>query len=142
MDYVDTSVLVPLFIPEPDSTAVRGWFDRRPARSVAMSDWTLVEFASTIGIKVRTGALNRAQARSACGLMTKLAAESIRVITPTRDDYRRAAGYLARHELGLRAGGALHAVVARSEPRSRLVTFDRRLIDAGRKLGIRVVSPI
>ena len=142
MDYLDTSVLVALFIPEPDSAAVRAWFDARPAGSFAISDWTLVEFASAMGIKVRTGALSPAQARSARSLMNQLATESLRVIVPTRDDYARAAGYLGRHELALRAGDALHAAITQSESRIRLVTLDRRLIDAGRKLKIRIVSPI
>lgn len=142
MQYVDTSVLVSLFVPEPDSATVRAWFDARPTASFIISDWTLVEFASAMGLKVRRGALRRAQASTACSLMNRLAEDSFRIVTPTRDDYRRAAGYLARHELGLRAGDALHAAIAQGEGALELITLDRRLVAAGRRLKLRVTSPV
>lgn len=142
MDYIDTSVLVSMFVPEPDSAAVRAWFDSRLTRSLAISDWTLVEFNSAMGIKARAGALRPAQARAACSLMDQLAKDSFRVITPTREDYARAAGFLVRHELGLRAGDALHAAITLSDEPMNLVTLDRRLIDAGRRLKLRIESPV
>lgn len=141
MHYLDTSVLVSLFVPEPDSAAVRAWFEIRKAESFAVSDWSLVEFASAMGLKVRTRSLRPKQANTAYRLMNQLARESFRVITPTRDDYGRAAGYLARHDLGLRAGDALHAAVAQGEAPMTLVTLDLRLIAAGRKLKLRIASP-
>lgn len=141
MHYIDTSVLVSLFVPEPDSDAVRAWFDARPTGPFAISDWTFVEFASAMGLKVRASTLRPNQARTACGLMNQLTQDSFRVITPTRDDYARAAGYLARHDLGLRAGDALHAAVAQSESSMNLITLERRPIAAGRKLKLRITSP-
>ncbi|HUP92983.1 MAG TPA: type II toxin-antitoxin system VapC family toxin [Solimonas sp.] len=142
MLYLDTSVLVPLFVPEPESAALRGWLESNAAASLAISDWTLTEFASAMGIKVRTKALKPEQARKACELMDRLAADSFRVFTPTRSDFGKAAEYLGHHSLGLRAGDALHLAVAQNEGAERFYTVDRRLIEAGRRLKVAIASPV
>ena len=54
MIYVDTSALVPLFIREAKSEAVIAWLESSGER-LAISEWSLVEFASATAIKVRTG---------------------------------------------------------------------------------------
>ncbi|MCI4428432.1 MAG: type II toxin-antitoxin system VapC family toxin, partial [Burkholderiales bacterium] len=51
MIYVDTSALVPVFIREPKSEAVIGWLESSGER-LAISEWSLVEFASAAAIKV------------------------------------------------------------------------------------------
>ncbi len=142
MIYLDTSVLVPLFVPEPDSDPMRAWFDTRSGETLAISDWTLTEFASAMGIKVRDKGLKPDQARKACSLMGELVADSLKVFTPTRSDYRRAAEHLGHHTLGLRAGDALHLAIAQNEGVARLYTLDRRLLEAARKLNLRAASPI
>ena len=142
MLYLDTSLLVPLFVPEPDSTAVRGWFNVRADESLAISEWTLTEFASAMSIKVRDKKLKPDQARDACALLEKLAADSLKVFTPARRDYGKAVEYLGQHALGLRAGDALHLAVAQNEGADCLYTLDRRLIEAGRKLRLKVASPL
>lgn len=49
MVYLDTSVLVPLFVPEPASINVRRWFEQQGGIVLAISDWTMTEFASALG---------------------------------------------------------------------------------------------
>lgn len=142
MLYLDTSVLVPLFVPEPESGSVRAWFDKQAGETLAISDWTLAEFASAMGIKVRDKGLKAEQAYKACALMEKLAADSLKVFTPTRSDYARATGHLGHHALGLRAGDALHLAIANNEDARCLYTLDRRLINAARKLKLKAASPI
>ena len=142
MRYLDTSVWVPLFVPEPESAALRAWFDANAGETLTISDWTLTEFASAMGIKVRDKGLKPDQARSACTLMDKLAADSLKVVTPTRSDYSKAAEHLGHHALGLRAGDALHLAVAQNQGADCLYTLDRRLIEAGRKLKFKTASPI
>jgi predicted nucleic acid-binding protein len=142
MRYLDTSLLVPLFLPEPESAPVRRWLDRQTGQLLAISDWTLTEFASVFGIKVREKTLKPEQARNACALVAKLAAECLQVITPTRADYVRAADYLAQHQLGLRAGDALHLAVAHNEGAETVYSLDRRFIEAGKKLNIKTTRPI
>ncbi len=146
MFYLDTSVLVPLFVPEPQSAPIRAWFDAQAAKTagvkLAISAWTLTEFASAMGIKVRDKGLKPAQAQTACALMQKLSADSLCVFTPTRSAFDRAAEYLAQHALGLRAGDALHLAIAQHENLACLYTLDRRLIEAARRLNLSVKSPI
>jgi predicted nucleic acid-binding protein len=142
MLYLDTSVLVSLFLPDPESELVRAWFNDRSEDTLAISDWTMTEFASAMGIKVRDKGLKPDQARKASSLMQGLATDSLEVFTPTRSDYRKAAEHLERHALGLRAGDALHLAIAQNKVAECLYTLDRRLIDAARKLQVKAASPI
>jgi predicted nucleic acid-binding protein len=64
MVYVDTSVLVPLFLNEPYSAAVGNWYSREKGELVAAA-WCVPEFASALGIKQRTGAIDAQQAHGA-----------------------------------------------------------------------------
>ena len=57
MVYVDTSVLVPLFLNEPHSAAASDWYAREKSELVAAA-WCVPEFASSLGIKQRTGAID------------------------------------------------------------------------------------
>lgn len=142
MLYLDTSVLVPLFVPEPLSAQLRHWFDGQSDKTFAISDWTLTEFSSAMGIKVRDKGLKSDQARKACALMDQLARNSFRVITPTRPHFSRATEWLNQHGLGLRAGDALHLAIADLEQAACFQTFDRRLLDIGRRLKIRAAAPV
>ena len=62
MVYVDTSVLVPLFLNEPHSKATAEWYSREKGELVA-AVWCVTEFASALGIKQRTGAIDAEQAQ-------------------------------------------------------------------------------
>lgn len=142
MLYLDTSVLVPLFVPEPESDALRNWFVSHAHETFAISDWTLTEFASAMGIKVRNKALKPEHARRAYVLMQEMADESLAVFIPTRADYIKAAEQLSHHALGLRAGDALHLAIAQNQGADCLYTMDRRLISAARKLKFKATSPV
>jgi hypothetical protein len=140
--YLDTSVLLPLAIPEAASTAVRGWIETVAPDGIAISDWTITEFASALGLKVRTRSLTAAHAAQARQAFDSWAAEGVVVLTPTRADFIRAADYLGNAALGLRAGDALHLAVAANHGALPLFTLDHLLIAAGRKLRIKAKSPI
>ena len=141
---MNTVSVVPLFVLEPLSKPVRAWFEVQATASAApaISAWTLTEFDSAMGIKVRDKGLEPEQAQTACVLMRQLQLDSLRVFTPTRSAFERAAEYLAQHALGLRAGAALHLAIAQNENVDCFYTLDRRLIEAARKLKLRVESPI
>jgi uncharacterized protein len=144
MIYLDTSVLVPLFVAEPQSEAVREWFQANCDEALAVSDWSLLEFVSAMGIKVRLKDLKTEHALRACQLMRESVEDSMQVITPTRSTYGRAVNLLSNLASGLRAGDALHLAVAMDGGVAELVTLDDRFIAASRKLkvDIRVASPI
>ena len=72
MVYVDTSVLVPLFLNETHSVAVANWYVREKGELVAAA-WCVPEFASALGIKQRTGAINAQQAQAAWARFERMA---------------------------------------------------------------------
>jgi uncharacterized protein len=144
MIYLDTSVLVPLFVAEPQSAAVRTWFTANAAQPMAVSNWALVEFASALGVKVRRKDLHAREALRACKLLRELVEASMRIIAPMESTYEQAAGLVGHFASGLRAGDALHLAVAMDAEVAGLYTLDERLIATSRKLrvGFQVASPI
>ena len=134
MVYLDTSVLVPLFLPEPESERIQRWIERQSGELLLISEWTLTEFASALGLKVRTKLLQLDQAREAQKVFEKLAAQSLHVHVPTRADYVRATAFLGQYGLGLRAGDALHLAIAHREAAKAVYSLDRLFVSAGRKL--------
>jgi len=142
MRYLDTSLLVPLLVPEPASDRVQRWLERQAEEALSISEWTLTEFASAMGLKVRAGHLQSDQARRAQVLLEKLAAESFVVQTPTRADYVKAGVFLSQYSLGLRAGDALHLAIAYNNDAEVTYSLDRLFVAAGRKLKIKTERPI
>jgi predicted nucleic acid-binding protein len=142
MLYLDTSVLVPLFIPEPESDRMQRWIERQAAESLYISEWTLTEFASALGLKVRAKHLQPDQARNAQKLLERLAAQSFHVHVPTRADYVKASAFLGEHALGIRAGDALHLAIAYNETAEAVYSLDRLFVSAGRKFKIKTERPI
>jgi predicted nucleic acid-binding protein len=142
MLYLDTSVLVRLFLPEADSDRLQRWIERQDSGGMCISEWTLTEFASALGLKVRSKQLEPEQALDARRLLGTLSAESFLVLTPTRADYVRAAAFLDEHELGLRAGDALHLAIALNEGIDTVYSLDRVFLAAARKLKIKTARPL
>lgn len=144
MIYLDTSVLVPLFVAEPQSAAVRAWLKANTDQALAISDWSLAEFASAMGVKVRRKDLGVEHALQACKVMRESVEESMEVIAPTKSTYVQAVDLLSHLSSGLRAGDALHLAVAMDAEVAGLYTLDKQFIAASHKFkaGIRVASPI
>jgi uncharacterized protein len=143
MIYLDTSVLVCLLVPEPDSAAVRTWLARNQNAELATSNWAIVEFASAMGIKVRQKGLKLRQAESARQMLDTLVAQSLKVEAPSRSAFATAAEMVASFRQGLRAGDALHLAAALEIGADQFATLDRKLILAARrlKLPLKVASP-
>ncbi len=84
MIYVDTSALVPLFIREPKSEAVIAWIESSGER-LAISEWSLVEFASAAAIKVRTGQSAASLVKQATARVHEFAQKHCTVAVPGRE---------------------------------------------------------
>jgi len=141
--YLDTSALVPLVIQEPASLALEGWFDRsaREGEDFVISDWCLTEFASVIGIKLRSRHLDAPKAQRARALMKSIAQDVFRIVPPRGADFTRAAEYLDQTSLGLRAGDALHLAIAVGAEAGPVVTLDKTMLRAARRLGLDAINP-
>ena len=142
MLYFDTSVLVPLFLPEDNSAALRAWLESHRQDRLALSDWGLTEFSSALGIKVREKRLKPAQARTAASLLMQLVNDSFELIVPSRRHFSRATVYLDQHALGLRAGDALHLAIAAEESASCAYSLDRKFLLAARALKVPAAAPV
>ena len=79
-------------------------------------------------------------AATAMAAFKKLVRDYCQVAHVNRSHFDAATGFLANHELGLRAGDALHLAIAVDNDAS-LCTLDRRLLEAAKALGIDAVMP-
>lgn len=139
MIYVDTSALVPVFIREPKSDAVIAWLESAAER-LAISEWSLVEFASAAAIKVRTGQTTVNLAKHAAARAREFAREHCVVAVPGRDEFRRAAEWAGDDSLKLRAGDALHLAIAAALSVEAILCLDNSMIESANALEMKVVS--
>ena len=123
--YVDTSALGALLIDQPESSALLEWLDRSPARLVS-SDLLETELRR---VAVREG-LDQADVTA---LLDGVA------LAPLDRAIYRSAGFLPVPYL--RTLDALHLEAALRLDTDVLLTYDRRLGDAARLVGLEVVAP-
>lgn len=140
MLYLDAAVVLTLFLNETTSRAVETWLARR-RRPLAVSDWALTECASALGIKCRRRELPAGAAASAFAAMEGFARESCELIACAPHHQAGAQELLARFELPLRAGDALHLAMARHAG-ATLVTYDALLLASAKSLDIKVADPL
>jgi len=142
MIYLDTSVLLPLFVREPASDRVRNWFAALPPDELTVSEWTRAEFVSAIGIKVRRGSLEKNVSQEILRTFQQLADHSLMVLVPERGDFLLSSRYLERFELGLRAGDALHLAIALNHGARELCSLDQGLVRSAQRLRIKAQVPV
>jgi len=139
MVYVDTSVLVPLFLNEPHSEAVARWYAHEQGELVAAA-WCIPEFASAIGIKQRTGAIDARQAQGAWARFERMAAADLRLLPVDPAHFHRAAELVLDAASALRAGDALHLACAEAAGAKRIATLDDVLSRNAQRLKIKPVA--
>lgn len=116
------------------TNAVRARFERFAPGETLISSWLTTEVSSALSSKVRIGTLTQSRRAIALGAYQRMFLDNHIVLTVTADHFHQAARYADRHDLGLRAGDALHLAVA-AEHRATLFTLDRRLYAAAQSLG-------
>ena len=139
MIYVDTSALVPVFIREPKSEALIGWIESSGER-LAVSEWSLVEFASAAAIKVRTGQTAAKLAQQATARAREFTRKHCMVAVPGRAEFRRAADLAGDGTLKLRAGDALHLAIATTLGARGILCLDDAMIESAKSLGMNVLT--
>lgn len=125
--YLDSSAAVKLIVHEPESAAVRSWLRSHPRR-----------VSSAL---IRTEIL-RAVRRVELGRLDQ-AAKALRGMTlqAIDDDVLMSAAYLG--PVALRSLDAIHLATAlrMADELEAIVTYDRRMIEGARALGLPVASP-
>ena len=139
MVYVDTSVLVPLFLNKPSSVAVASWYERETSKLVAAA-WCVPEFASALGIKQRTGAIDEQQAQGAWRRFERMAAADLRLLPVEPAHFHRAAELVLDAASALRAGDALHLACAETAGARHMATLDDVLSRNALRLGIKPIA--
>ena len=137
MVYLDTSVVVALFIPEPSTARVSDWFERS-TDTVVSSDWLLTEFASALAVKTRRGELSPRHAKAAWDEFSSLAQSGVRLLPLDRDGFSQASELVRSARSPLRAGDALHLAVALQAGARTIATADSRLATGAEACGLNV----
>lgn len=141
MVYLDTSVLVSLFVREVHSAPVRTWFGHQVPDTLCTSLWTRTELAAALGAKVRSRLLDPRSARTVLATYDNLASRSATILVPERADYALATRLVEDFQSGLRAPDALHLAIARNNGVTALATGDKVLAEAAAALGLVPIVP-
>lgn len=136
--YLDASVLVSLFAPDTLSARADALL-RSSSEAVIVSDFAMVEFASSISRRVRMGETSRAEAGMIFDALDDWCVRIVQRAETEAADMRAASGLLRRLDLSLRTGDALNIAIARRLD-AALATFDNKMADCARKLGLRVLT--
>ena len=139
--YLDTSVLLPSFVKEDTSPVVRRWLAEHAHGEWTTSLWTSVEFASAVGNRVRAGTLSSSDGKAALDAFDKEVTGRAELAEPQPGDFVFARRAMAKFELGLRGGDALHITIALRLEATLLHTLDRRLANAARAFGLDAAEP-
>jgi len=142
MIYFDTSFLTPLFRSEATSSRVARFFQEQQAEELAVSHWTRLEFSNVIARDVRMKVI---EPEAAIQLDSQFDIDVMRafiVILPNRDDFDLCRRYLHRFETSLRVGDAFHLAIASNHNARTFYTLDKKLLRAGKLLGLPVAAGI
>jgi predicted nucleic acid-binding protein len=136
--YCDASALVKLYVPEAGSDELNRALRKR--RDVLISDLAVTEIVSSLARRRREGALTTAIAgrlhRAILSHAEKGVYRRVELIPATHREAERL--LLAAESAPLRAADALHLALAISGEAASVLTYDRRMADAARSVGLAV----
>ena len=136
--YLDASVVVPFFLPDAFTARALSYLNSA-ADQIVVSDFAAAEFASVAGIRLRNKHLTAAAARTAFSNFDSWLGRYAQPAATTGSDIGVAISFLRRLDLTLRAPDAVNLAIA-YRLGAGLATFDSRMADAARKLGIDTIE--
>ena len=134
MLYIDTCVLLAVLMPEVHSAAATALFAEARV-PLAISSWSVTELHSALGLKVRTRALNQAQAEAVLQGFEHSLAPGLLMLELEPQDFRNANACLRGWTTALRAADALHLAIA-SGRGATLCSLDAPFVLAAQQLGL------
>lgn len=136
--YFDASALIKLYLPEPESDALNRVVEGR--RDAIVSDLAVTEIVSSLCRRRREGAVNtQVVDRLRRQILSHFDSGVYRRVELLPEIHREAERLLVSIErVPLRAADALHLALALSGAAASVLTFDRRLADAARALGLNI----
>jgi predicted nucleic acid-binding protein len=136
--YVDASALVKLYVPERESDELNRTLKGR--RDLLVSDLAVTEVVSSLARRRREGALEtESVVRLYRALLAHLEDRVFRRIELVPGTHRDAEKLLLSLDaVPLRSADALHLALAMADEAACVVTYDGRLADAARAVGLQV----
>lgn len=129
-------------MPESTSERIATLFGELEDEDLAVSEWTLLEFALLLARHVRSRSLDVADARIAEARFDAMVDQSFIVYVPNRNDFEQASQWVGYFDMGLRAGDALHLAIAKNRSAAVIHTLDKLMIGTGTRLGVSISSGI
>ena len=136
--YLDTSVIVSLFLDEPRTSAVAALIADR-ARPIVVSEFGVGEFSAAISTTVRMDRLTDIDGIDLLEDFDAWCAEAVMFAAVTSADLNDAIAIVRRFDLKLLFPDALHIATCRRIG-ATLVSGDRRQCDAAATLGVDVAA--
>ena len=135
MLYLDTALVVSLFIAEQATDRVQAWVGRQEPGGLFVSNWVIAEFSSALSMKLRTGKIGLDERARILARFSGAVSTSFSQVEIEPDHFLLAARFADNHATGLRASDALHLAIA-SQHGLTLCTLDKILASAGQLLGV------
>lgn len=133
--YLDTSILVAALGNEPHTASSQDWLAAQAAHDLFISDWVITEFSSALALKLRTGQIKKEHRAECLAVFARLVEHSLTVLPVSSSDFRAAARLSDQHQIGLRAGDALHLAICAAHG-LHMITLDKVLARAATTLAV------
>lgn len=136
--YLDASVLVPLFLLDPFSKKAEAALGKL-GDTLLVSDFAAAEYASVVNRRVRMKDLSMREGRQAFEAFDAWRLAWVDAAETASQDVAACGLFLRRLDLPLMTPDGLHIAIA-SRYNAPIMSFDRQLLGAAKKLGLTVVQ--
>jgi predicted nucleic acid-binding protein len=139
MLYLDTSVLLPLFVADAFTDRADRLIRSRQPVIIGVTDFAIAEAASALSSQVRAGQRPKADVELVFAEMDHWLAEKAESIDVESSDIVMATRLMRSLDLPLRTGDAIHLAVARRLD-AVLATFDQRMAESAVHIGLEIAT--